>query len=107
MDEAKLDAIRDWPIPKTVKEVQFFLGFANFYRKFINKYAAVCEPLTRLTRKEHGFLWGEEQQRAFDSLKRMFCEAPILGIYNPELPIVMETDASDYAIGACLSQPDE
>lgn len=107
MDDKKLDAIRDWPEPKNVKEVQSFLGFANFYRKFIMNYAKVSEPLTRLTRKEHGFQWVEAQQIAFDSLKRMFCEAPVLGIYNPEISITLETDASDYAIGACISQPDE
>lgn len=107
MDDKKLDAIREWPAPTSVKDVQSFLGFANFYRKFILNYAKVSAPLSDLTKKEHGFHWGERQQIAFDSLKRMFMEAPVLGIYNPDLPITVETDASDYAIGATLSQPDE
>ena len=60
MDDAKLDSIREWPVPKTIKEVQSFLGFANFYRKFIWNYSGVTEPLTRLTRKEHGFKWEDD-----------------------------------------------
>ncbi|KAF4306721.1 hypothetical protein GTA08_BOTSDO05973 [Botryosphaeria dothidea] len=107
MDDSKLDSIREWPVPKTIKEVQSFLGFANFYRKFIWNYSKVTEPLTRLTRKEHGFKWGDDQQQAFESLKRMFCEAPVLGIYDPDKPIEVETDASGFALGACLSQPDD
>ena len=65
------------------------------------------EPLIQLTRKKQSFEWGKEQQAAFEKLKQKFCKEPVLKIYNPEKPAILETDASDYAIGACLNQPDE
>ncbi|KAL2004449.1 hypothetical protein VTN00DRAFT_5204 [Thermoascus crustaceus] len=107
MNEGKVTAIQGWPEPTTVKETQAFLGFANFYWKFIWNYSKIVEPLTKLTRKDQKFEWKKEQQKAFDLLKQKFCEAPVLGIFDPEKPIFIETDASDFAIGACINQPDE
>ena len=104
MDPQKTEAVEKWPTPKNVTEVQEFLGFANFYRRFIKGYSGVVTPLTNLTKKDKAFEWTEAEQFAFEELKRRFTEAPILAIFDPELPIIVETDASDYAIGACISQ---
>ena len=104
MDPKKIEAIRDWPVPKTVKEVQGFLGFANFNRHFIEKYSHKAEPLTRLTRQNERFYWGPEQQQAFNTLKSACTTQPVLRLYDPKRRCRIETDASDLAIGACLTQ---
>ena len=104
MDSAKVKAVLDWPIPKTVTEVQEFMGFANFYRRFIKGYSGIATPLTNFTKKDRIFSWTENEQFAFEKLKRRFSETPILAIFDPEQLIVVETDASDYAIGTCLMQ---
>jgi hypothetical protein len=103
MDEAKVKVLQEWPEPRKVKDVQSFLGFANFYRRFIHDYSRITVPLTRLTRKGLPWLWTEDCQRSFDELKRSFTTAPILTHWIPDAPIVVETDASDYALAAILS----
>ena len=105
MDPAKVSAVLEWPIPTTVKEVQSFLGFANFYRKFINHYSSLTSPLTSLTRKAVKFSWSPEADAAFRALQQAFTTAPILRHFQPELPLVIEADASDFALGCVLSQP--
>ena len=78
MDEEKVKAIREWPEPKNLKKVQAFLGFANFYRRFIQGYSQICTPLTKMTKKEQLFHWECEQKEAFEKLKKKFILAPIL-----------------------------
>jgi hypothetical protein len=78
MDDSKVKAIREWPTPKTVREVQSFLGLANFYHRFIEGYAQVTQPLNDLTKKDTPFAWKEAQQTVFDTLKIRFTTAPIL-----------------------------
>lgn len=107
MDPKKVSAILDWQEPTNVKEVQSFLGFCNFYRRFVRNYSAVAAPLTGLTKKDQGFEWTPKCQAAFIQLKRHFTEAPFLLTFDPKKPISVETDASDFAIGAVLSQPGE
>ena len=107
MDESKVAAIKEWPVPKSVKELQSFLGFANFYRRFIERYSKITTPMTVLTRKDVVFQWNREANDAFEELKKKFTQAPILQTFDPERQIVLETDASDYAIGMCISQYDE
>ena len=104
MDIDKVSAIVDWPTPKNLREVQSFLGFANFYRRFIDNYSKLATPLHALTRKETIFNWGETQQTAFTLIKNSIVKAPVLRHYDPALPITVKTDASDYALGAILSQ---
>ena len=106
MDDTKITVVRDWPTPKNLKEVQSFLGFANFYRRFIKKYSRTAAPLTELTKKEETFTWGNSQERVFQELKEKFTSAPILASFDPRRQIIMETDAPDQALGSCLCQPD-
>jgi len=103
MDESKIQTIQEWLTPRRVKDVQSFLGFAKFYRCFINNYAEVTSPLTRLTRKNKPWTWTIDCQVAFDNLKEAFTIAPILGHWDPESPMILETDASDRALAAILS----
>ena len=106
MDNKKVKAIREWPERRNLKEVQAFLGFANFYRRFIQGYSQICTPLTKMTKKEQLFHWECEQREAFEKLKKKFILAPILASFNPEKNIILKTSASDQALGSCLSQPD-
>jgi hypothetical protein len=104
MDQEKIKTVLEWQAPESVKDVQSFLGFANFYRRFIEGYSKLTRPLTDLTKKSEKFLWSEECQSAFDELKQRFTSAPILKHYDPEEPCIIECDASDFAIGGILSQ---
>jgi len=103
MDQAKVKTIQDWPEPRKVRDIQSFLGFANFYRHFIFNYSDIVVPLTRLTRKGIPFQFTDKAQEAFNLLKEAFTTAPVLTHWIPDRPIVIETDASDYALAAILS----
>ena len=103
MDDTKIQVIRDWPTPRKVKDIQSFLGFANFYRRFIANYSEMSVPLTRLTRKNSPWNWSPQCEEAFNLLKNAFTTAPILIHFDPALPPVVETDASDYAIAGIFS----
>src|SRR5882724_1198391 len=104
MDMAKTDAVSVWPTPTNLKAVQAFLGFANFYRRFIVGFSDIIIPLICLTHKDTLFTWGPDHTKAFKTLKTAFTQAPILAHFNPDNPIVVETDTSDYAITAIISQ---
>ncbi len=105
MDPKKIDAVRSWPRPTTVKELQRFLGFANFYRRFIAHYSQVAAPLTSLLRrKTHSISWAPEAEQAFHQLKSAFCTAPALIHPDPNLRFVVEVDAATLGVGAALSQ---
>jgi len=86
--------------------VQSFLGFANFYQRFIRDYSKITTPLSSLTRKDKLWEWGDRQQEAFETLKGAMMTEPILQHFDPEQPVTIETDTSDCAIGAICSQPD-
>jgi len=79
------------------------MGFANFYRKFIREYSGVLILFTDLIKKDKTFAWTKNEKTTFKELKWRFLEAPILAIFDPEEHIVLKTDVSDYAIGACIS----
>uniref|UniRef100_A0A672YRD9 Gypsy retrotransposon integrase-like protein 1 n=1 Tax=Sphaeramia orbicularis TaxID=375764 RepID=A0A672YRD9_9TELE len=104
MDPDKISAVRDWPTPASRKEVQRFLGFANFYRKFIRGFSNVAAPLHALTSPKTTFRWSPEAEEAFIRLKRAFTSAPILSVPDPALQFVVEVDASDVGVGAVISQ---
>ena len=103
MDQSKVQTIQDWPEPRKVKDIQSFLGFANFYRRFISGYSDIVVPLTRLTRKGTPWNFGDSARASFEALKSAFISAPVLTHWVPDQPIIVETDASDYALGAILS----
>ena len=103
MDPSKVQTIQDWPEPRKIKDIQSFLGFANFYCRFISEYSNIVVPLTRLTRKGIKWDFSDAARKAFQSLKTAFTTAPILTHWIPDKPIIVETDASDYALGAILS----
>jgi hypothetical protein len=104
VDPKKVEAIRAWETPKTVREVRGFLGFANFYRSFIPHFATLSAPLTKLTKKDTTFKWDESCQQAFNELKELFINAPILAHFEEGKETVLEADASGWATGAVLSQ---
>lgn len=105
MEPARVEAIQEWPVPKNVHDLQVFLGFTGFYRRFIFKYSAVAAPLTdKLKKGAGGFPFTDSDVQAFKDLCRKFAEAPVLRHFDPALPIRLETDASDFAIGAVISQ---
>ena len=106
MDPKKLETVLNWETPANVTDVQRFLGFANFYRRFIQNYSKITTPLTALTRKQRPFKWTPAAETAFTTLKSAFTSAPILMHPQLDRPFVVETDASDFALGAILSQED-
>jgi transposase InsO family protein len=107
MDPDKVKAILEWQAPTSARGIRSFLGFANFYRRFIQNFSDIVRPLTALTHKGALFAWGEEQTKAFELLKKMFTTAPILAQFDPDRKTVVETDASNWATGATMSQYDD
>ena len=106
MDPVKVKGILDWPEPTTVKDVRSFLGFGNFYRRFIDHFSEIARPLNALTKKDARWEWTTECQKAFDTLKQRFATAPVLQMPDVAKPFVVESDASQWATGAVLRQRD-
>ena len=153
IEDDRVESIRNWPALSSVREVQVFIGFANFYRLFIRGFSKIAAPLTTLTKStvargnrvaynsegsislvmsdtsvpkssnilgfgnsyvrvaetrasRQPFVMTEEALAAFTELKEAFCSAPVLRYFDPELPCRVETDASGFAIGGILCQPD-
>ncbi|KAH0607988.1 uncharacterized protein H6S33_002040, partial [Morchella sextelata] len=102
MSEDKVEAVKEWPVPENIKAVQAFLGFANFYRRFIEVFSKVCKPLTDLLQKDKKWYWTAAHEQAFEELKRLFTSAPILLHFDPSRRTVVETDASDFAKSGAL-----
>jgi hypothetical protein len=100
----RVKVIKEWKEPTDVKSLQSFLGFCNFYRAFIPHYSETAAPLTDLTKKTSIWNWSVIHQKAFDSLKCQFDTADILRHFQQGLQIILETDASDFAISGILSQ---
>src|ERR1700747_588888 len=107
MDPGKIKVVQNWPRPQTVKDVRSFLGFTGYYRYFIKNYSLIAQPLIQLTKKEEAWHWNEPQQNAFDTLKRLMCQQPVLRQPNYDKPFILQTDASAYGMGAILSQEGE
>jgi Reverse transcriptase (RNA-dependent DNA polymerase)/RNase H-like domain found in reverse transcriptase len=106
MDAVKLGGIRDWPVPTTLKQTRSFLGFGNFYRKFIFHYSKLARPLNDLTKKDKKFEWTTDCQKAFDIMKKQFTEEPVLLMPNQSKPFQIGSDASKVATGMVLTQLD-
>jgi RNase H-like domain found in reverse transcriptase/Reverse transcriptase (RNA-dependent DNA polymerase) len=103
MDKVKTKVITDWPTPQKVKDVQKFMGHANFYHQFVEGLSKIAMPLNKLLRKEQSWEWTKEQQKMFDMLKEQFTTNLILTMPNPERELRIESDASDFATGGVLS----
>jgi len=105
MSDRKVKIVQDWAHPRWVKEVQIFIGLANIYRGFIKYFSKVCKPITEtLKRNPKDFHGGREQEEALEELKKRFTTAPISSHFYPGRRTVVETDASDFALGCVLSQ---
>ncbi|MBW0510946.1 hypothetical protein O181_050661 [Austropuccinia psidii MF-1] len=104
MDSLKVQQILNSPQPKNIKALQSFLCFSNFYRHFMKNYSKKITSLTSLLKKDSPFIFNDKALSQFQSLKVAFSTAPFLSHFNPSLPTIVETDASDYSLGAVLSQ---
>jgi len=102
MQKEKIEKVLNWPVPRNIKEVQKFLGLANYYRRFIKDFARIAAPLHVLVRKEQKWKWEKKQEEVFKKLKMVFTTEPILAILDIDREIIVETDASDYATGGVL-----
>jgi Reverse transcriptase (RNA-dependent DNA polymerase)/RNase H-like domain found in reverse transcriptase len=102
-DPTKIQAMLEWPEPKTIKELRVFLGLTRYYRKFIKDYDSISKPLTELLKK-NSFQWNGNTSQAFKLLQQAMCSAPILAMPNFNDPFIMETNASDKGLGAVLMQ---
>jgi hypothetical protein len=107
MEPEKVKAIMEWEAPRSTRGVRAFVGFANYYRRFIDGFSTLVIPLTELTKKGTPFKWGTEAQRAFEKLKVMFVTAPILAQFDPERETLVEADSSGWSVGGVISQYDE
>jgi transposase InsO family protein len=105
MDPVKVAGVQDWPEPKSKLEVQSFLGFVNFYRRFIQDFSHHARPLFNLTKADAPWTWGDAEKDAFSKLKGLITSAPVLESPDPSTPFRIEADSSDFATGAVLSQP--
>ena len=107
MDPAKVAVIANWPTPHSVHDIQVFLGFSNFYRRFIKNFSKLVGPITRLLKKNVPFKWCDKAQAAFEQTRASFLKDPVLVHFDPSKPCFLEPDASNTAIGAVVSQPEE
>ncbi|GJT94049.1 reverse transcriptase domain-containing protein [Tanacetum coccineum] len=104
VDPAKIEAVKNWASPTTPTEVRQFLGLAGYYRRFIKGFLKIAKPLTELTQKNKKYIWGENQESAFQLLKQKLCEAPILALPEGNNDFVVYCDASLQGLGAVLMQ---
>ena len=102
-----IKAIIDFPRPTNVQGVQSFVGKANYYRDFVENMSRIIAPLTRLTRKNVDFVWTDEQERAFNDVKRILTTEPVIAIFDPSLPTELTTDASKLGLAGILTQKHE
>jgi hypothetical protein len=104
MDPVKIAGIADWPTPSNKKEVQSFVGFVNFYRRFIPGFSHHAHALFDLTMKDIRFIWGLPQEDSFMKLKELVTSAPVLVLPNDDLPFRLEANSSSITTSAVLSQ---
>ncbi|GKB32911.1 putative reverse transcriptase domain-containing protein [Tanacetum coccineum] len=104
VDPAKIEAVKNWAYPTTPTEIRQFLGLASYYRRFIKDFSKIAKSLTELTQKNKKYIWGEDQETAFQLLKQKLCEAPILALPEGNDDFVIYCDASHQGLGAVLMQ---
>ena len=103
-DPDKVKSVAEWPIPQTLTELRAFVALASYYRRHIKNFAEIAKPLHNLTKKNQPFKWGIEQNEAFETLKDKLIHYPILSTPQPVGKFVLDSNGSDYALGAVLSQ---
>ena len=103
-DPSKTHAVKTWPVPQNIKDVRSFLGLCSYYRRFVHKFADIARPLHKLTEANKKFVWGEDCQQAFDKLKRALTSSDVLSYPSDEGQFILDTDASNFGLGAVLSQ---
>ena len=105
-DSVKTRAIEQWETPKTVKDIQCFTGFCNFYPRFINSFSRIAQLLYQLTTKKgkENWVWRDKEQNSFNQMKTSLTTAPVLVHFDLNKPITVETDASNYICSGILSQ---
>ena len=106
-DPEKVTAVKTWPKPQGVKQLQAFLGTVGYYRQYVPEFATIAQPLHRLTNKETERIWRDAEQNSFDELKLRLVSAPVLGYPDPTQTYILDTDASGFEVGAVLSQEQE
>lgn len=106
MDPSKLEAIENWPTPKSTKDIIRLIGYLNFYRRFIKSFGSIVMPSTDLMKKDASFKWGEREEASFQLIKRSLKENVVLQLFDWDRPARLETDASDRGAGGVLLQPD-
>ncbi|GKF01590.1 putative reverse transcriptase domain-containing protein, partial [Tanacetum coccineum] len=104
VDPSKIQAVKTWEAPRTPSEVRSFLGLAGYYRRFIENFSKIAKLLTILTQKNKTYVWGEEQEEAFQILKDKLCNAPVLALLNGPEDFVVYCDASSLGLGCVLMQ---
>jgi hypothetical protein len=104
IDPSKIEVIVNWHEPKSVTEIQSFVGVVQYWRKFISNFSFIAVHLHALTSVKNTFQWGGKQQKAFDTLKENISTAPVLALSNLQQPFEIKTDANGYAMGAILMQ---
>ncbi|GJW97573.1 putative reverse transcriptase domain-containing protein [Tanacetum coccineum] len=104
VDPAKIEAVKNWAPPTTPTEIRYFLGLAGYYRRFIKDFSKIAKSLTELTQKNKKYIWGEDQESAFQLLKQKICEAPILALLEGNDDFVVYCDTSLQGLGAVLMQ---
>jgi len=107
MDPIKVQGVTDWLQPAKVKDIQSFIGFVNFYQRFIHNFSEIACPLHVLTHKSKDWSWGAAEQQAFDALKSAVTSTPTPAFPSKSSPFHLECNASDFATGAILSQQQE
>jgi len=103
IEKKKVQGVIEWPVPKSVKDVQKFLGLANYYRQFMKDFAKIAKLLHKITRKETKWSWEERQQKVFEELKKRFTTEPVLVTLDLDKKMRVEADVSDFATGRVLS----
>ena len=107
VDPSKIEAVKDWPRPKTPTDVRSFVGLASYYRRFVEGFSKIATPLTELTRKAQKFIWSDKCEESFQELKRRLISAPVLSLPTDHEKFVVYCDASHQGLGCVLMQSDK